>query len=569
VRLAASREPVSALDLPEQQAAIADVLQSIARAEFDRDAVIRRVLEHATRLGNATHGLIDMRDGDVYRHIADYGAPRELVEFDLAHPIRPGRGTLVGRTVLDRRTIHIPDVLEDPEYQNWEPQRLSGFRAMLGVPMIRDDIVIGVLSLWRNEPVAFTNREIELVSLFADQAVVATEIARLLTETARSLERERATADVLKVINRSTFDLQALFDVLVEKATRLCDGDWGDIVLLEGDGLRMVAQVGGTTEFRELNARTLYRPTRGTAIGRMMVERRPVAIADVRTDPEYTWEQGMEVGKYRSVLTVPILRGDELLGGFALNRLDVRPFTDAEIALISTFADQAAIAIENVRLFRTVERQREELSRFVSPQIASLLASKEGATLLAGHRRKISVLFCDLRGFTAFSETAEPEEVFDVLHDFHGAMGELITELGGTLEHFEGDGMMVFFNDPVPLPAHEAQAVRLAVAMRTRFAQMATDWRKRGYELGLGVGVAVGYATLGRIGFEGRYDYGAVGGVVNLAARLAAEAAPDQILVSQRVQAEIEGVARAEDVGELRLKGFTRPIRAFNVISLA
>jgi adenylate cyclase len=213
----------------------------------------------------------------------------------------------------------------------------------------------------------------------------------------------------------------------------------------------------------------------------------------------------------------------------------------------------------------TIERQKAELSRFISPQIADLITSDEGAKLLEGHRRQITVIFCDLRGFTAFSETAEPEEVLGVLRQYHAAMGELIVKHRGTLEHFAGDGFMVFFNDPLPMDGHELAAVRLAIAMRERFGELATGWEKKGYELGFGVGVATGYATLGRIGFEGRYDYGAVGNAVILASRLSAEAKRGQILLSQRVNAAVEDEVRTAAVGDLVLKGMTRPVPAFDV----
>jgi len=251
-----------------------------------------------------------------------------------------------------------------------------------------------------------------------------------------------------------------------------------------------------------------------------------------------------------------------------LARTEVRAFSAREIALVSTFADQAVLAIENARLFETVERQRTELARF-APQVASLLSSEEGQSLLAGHRREITALFCDLRGFTAFAETAEPEEVLGVLREYHRAVGELVTEHGGTVEHFPGDGLMVFFNDPVSVPGHELQAAKLALAMRERIDELAEDWRKRGYELSLGAGIAVGHATLGRIGFEGRYDYGALGSVTNLAARLSDEAAPGQILLSQRAFAALEGKVEAEPVDELNIKGFARPVRAYAVRRVA
>jgi class 3 adenylate cyclase len=215
--------------------------------------------------------------------------------------------------------------------------------------------------------------------------------------------------------------------------------------------------------------------------------------------------------------------------------------------------------------YDTVQRQREELSRFFSPQIAELITSDAGKRMLDGHRRSVTVVFCDFRGFTQFSETAEPEEVLSVLRAYHRAMGELIAQHGGTLEHFEGDGMMIFFNDPVEMPDHEVRAVRMAIAMRDRFAELAVPWKKKGYDLGLGFGAAVGYATLGRIGFEGRYDYAAIGNVTILASRLSGRAAAGQILVSQRLNAAIEERIEADPVGELELKGMSRPVPAFSV----
>ena len=208
------------------------------------------------------------------------------------------------------------------------------------------------------------------------------------------------------------------------------------------------------------------------------------------------------------------------------------------------------------------------LKRFFSPQLAELIVAGDAADPLKSHRQEITVVFLDLRGFTAFAETAEPEEVMVVLRDYHAAMGRLIMEHEGTLERFTGDGMMIFFNDPVPVPDGPERAVRMAVAMRERVAEMTVKWRKRGFELDFGIGIAQGYATIGAIGFEGRWDYGAIGTVTNLAARLCGEAKPGQILVSQRLAGAAEEMAQVEPVGELSLKGFHRPVPAFSVIGL-
>ncbi len=206
------------------------------------------------------------------------------------------------------------------------------------------------------------------------------------------------------------------------------------------------------------------------------------------------------------------------------------------------------------------------LRRFLSPQIAELVLSQE--SLLQPHRREISVVFCDLRGFTTFSETAEPEESLAVLRDYHQAVGAAVFRNEGTLEHFAGDGVMIWFNDPVPQEDHALRAVRMAIAVRERMAEQFTKWEKRGHTLGFGAGIAMGHATLGRIGFEGRYDYGAVGNVTNLAQRLSAEAKPGQVLVSQRVFGAIEDAVESESVGELALKGYSRPVAAYNVVAV-
>ena len=208
------------------------------------------------------------------------------------------------------------------------------------------------------------------------------------------------------------------------------------------------------------------------------------------------------------------------------------------------------------------------LKRFFSPQLAELIVAGGADDPLKTHRRDVTVCFLDLRGFTAFAESAEPEEVMGVLREYHAAMGKLILEHEGTLERFTGDGMMIFFNDPVPVPNAGERTVRMAIAMRERVADLVGKWRKLGYELELGIGIAQGYATIGAIGYEGRWDYGAIGSVTNLAARLCGEAKPGQILVSKRVLATTEALVDVEPAGELSLKGFQKPVPAFSVIGL-
>jgi adenylate cyclase len=237
--------------------------------------------------------------------------------------------------------------------------------------------------------------------------------------------------------------------------------------------------------------------------------------------------------------------------------------------------EQAAeLAAWNKTLEERVSAQVGEIERvsrlkwFLAPQIAETIVSSGGEAILESHRRDIVVLFCDMRGFTAFSETAEPEDVMAVLREYHSALGPLIHRYEGTLERFTGDGMIVIFNDPVPCPDPALRAVRLALDMRDAVVSLTQLWADRGHEIGFGVGIAQGYATLGRIGFEGRFDYTAMGTVTNLAARLCAEAKPGQILVTRRVAGAIDSLADLEPLGDIVLKGLSRPVAVLNVISL-
>lgn len=244
-------------------------------------------------------------------------------------------------------------------------------------------------------------------------------------------------------------------------------------------------------------------------------------------------------------------------------------------ALHDTVESQAAeLAQWNQQLEARVTEQLAEidrmgrLKRFLSPQIAELIVARDDETLLASHRREVTIVFCDLRGFTAFSEITEPEAVMAVLGDYHQAVGQLVHDYEGTVERFAGDGVMVMFNDPLPCPDHAQRAVTMAVAMRSQIQTLAEDWRKRGHQLGVGIGVAQGFATLGPIGFEGRFDYGAIGTVVNLASRLSDAASDGQILISEPVRAATEDIAQTEPLGELSLKGLHNAVAAYNVIAL-
>ena len=269
----------------------------------------------------------------------------------------------------------------------------------------------------------------------------------------------------------------------------------------------------------------------------------------------------------QSQLALPLTVKDRLVGVLAVESQTPNAFDELDEILLRIVGNQAATAIDNARTYQMVE-QLGRLKRFFSPQLADLIIRGGADDPLKTHRREVTVVFLDLRGFTAFAETSEPEELMGVLHEYHAEMGRLILAHEGTLERFTGDGMMIFFNDPLPMPDAAERAVRMAVTMRDRAAELSVRWRRKGHELDLGIGIAKGFATIGAIGFEGRWDYGAIGTVTNLAARLCGEAKPGQILISPRVLLEVEHLLEVEELELLTVKGLARPVRPLNVVRL-
>ncbi|MCC6947500.1 MAG: GAF domain-containing protein [Bradyrhizobiaceae bacterium] len=576
----------------EQQTATADVLKVISRSIFDLHSVLDALVQSAARLCAANYAFIFRREGDVFRLAASHGFAANYREWMQSQPITKGRQTLVGRTALEGHTVHIPDVLADPEYTWSESVRRGDFRTMLGVPLIRDGIVIGVIAACRPIVAPFTDKQIELVSTFADQAVIAMENTRLVNELRESLERQTATSEVLGVISRSPGNLEPVFSAILENATRLCTAKFDTLYLREGDAFRTAAMHNAPPAFAEMRKRDpLVRPPASSSIGQAAETKQSVQIADIRTETGYVERDpfavaAAELGGYRTVLTVPMLKDDELIGGIVIYRQEVDPFSDKQIKLVENFAAQAVIAIENSRLLNELRSLNEQLEkrvsdqvaeiermgrlrRFLPPQVADLIVSSGGEQQLESHRREITALFCDLRGFTAFSESADPEDVMKLLREYHAAIGRIIFKHGGTLERFVGDGVMVIFNDPLPLPNPSLHAVQMALEMRAAIGALAENWRRLGHEIGFGIGIAHGYATLGTIGFEGRFDYAAVGTVSNVASRLCSEAKPGQILISSRVLTAVADAVTVEPTGELTLKGIRRPIEVYNVVGAA
>jgi two-component system, NtrC family, sensor kinase len=355
----------------QQQTATSDVLMVISRSTFDLQMVLDTLVKSAVQLCEAERGLVFRREGDTYKSVAYYNYAPEFKAFHESHPIIPDRGTAVGRAALEGKTVQIVDILADPEYTFSEAQKLGGGRATLAVPLLRERTSIGALALQRTEPRPYTREKIELVETFANQAVIAIENARLLNELRESLRQQTATADVLKVISRSTFDLQTVLDTLTESATRLCAVDQGVIFLRDGDVLRLRASFGFPQEAVEYALAHPMLPNRGSAIGRVALEGKPVHIHDVLADPEYSISDYQRMFGYRTVLSVPLLRESATIGVFALTRSVVEPFSDKQIELVSTFADQAVIAIENARLLKELSQRTTDLSEALEQQTAT------------------------------------------------------------------------------------------------------------------------------------------------------------------------------------------------------
>jgi signal transduction histidine kinase len=352
----------------EQQTATSEVLKVISSSPGELEPVFQAMLENATRICEARFGNLVLYENDAFRMAAMHGAPPEFAEKRGREPIiHPSPKSPLFRVAKTRQLLHIIDLRIDEAYVDGDlPTRafveLAGTRTIVVVPMLKDDKLIGAIGIYRQEVRPFTDKQIELVQNFAAQAVIAIENTRLLNELRESLQQQTATADVLKVISRSTFDLQAVLDALIETATHLCNADQGSITReIEGAFFR-AASYGYSSELSDFIRKTPVLMDRSSVAGRALVEGRVVHIADVKADPEYTFSPGLDLGEFRTAIGVPMLREGVPIGVLALTRKDVRPFTEKQIELVTTFADQAAIAIENVRLFESVEARTRELA---------------------------------------------------------------------------------------------------------------------------------------------------------------------------------------------------------------
>ena len=595
----------------EQQTATAEVLQVISSSPGDLQPVFASMLENAVRICDAKFGNIHRWDGDALHVMATHNTPPAFAEYRRRSLWRPNPTNAVGRAIATKAVVQVADIAAEQAYtEQRNPSyvaavELGGVRTLLAVPMLKDNELIGLFTVYRQEVRPFTDKQIEIVKNFAAQAVIAIENARLLNELHQrtgeletSLEYQTATSDVLKVISSSIFDLQKILEFVAETAARLCAAKQVAIYLLENRIYRFTIGFGLAPGYREIEKRQALVPGPETLVGRVALSGQTVHSLDVLSDPQYGPKDDIRASGVHTILGVPLTREGRVVGVITLAHEPILPFSSEQIELVRTFADQAVIAIENARLLRELRERTEQveaqsrelvklnqqleervtdqvdeiermsrLRRFLPPQVADLIVASGAEKQLESHRREITALFCDLRGFTGFSESSDPEDVMALLRDYHAAIGEIIIKYSGTLERYAGDGVMVVFNDPVPVEKPALQAVLMALEMREVIGALTEKWRRLGHDIGFGIGIAHGFATLGTIGFEGRFDYAAIGTVSNVASRLCDEAKPGQILISPRVLMAVEDAVTVEPVGEFTLKGIRRPLAAHNVLA--
>jgi GAF domain-containing protein len=600
----------------QQQTASADVLRIISSSPGELEPVFGAILKNAVSLCEATLGNLFLYNGEdfvsaaVHATSPNYAASRRpgLVVRHL-HPEVP-----LNRITRTKELIHIADVRNEKAYIDRDPVFCElveggGARTLLVVPILKDSALVGAVAIYRQEVRPFTETQVALVRNFASQAVIAIENARLLnelrqrtTDLTESLEQQTATADVLRVINSSPGDLDPVFTTILDKALDLCEAAFGFVTIYDGKRFERGVQRGVPEALAAYFGKGMDQPRPGDAHWRLVAGEELIHNLDQKDEDAYRLGNPLrravvDLGGARTALVVALRRDNVLLGALTVYRKEVRPFSEKQVGILQSFASQAVIAIENARLLKELrertaqlEARSEEIAklnaqlearvadqvgeiermgrlrRFLPPQVADLIVASGTERQLESHRREITALFCDLRGFTGFSESSDPEDVMTLLRQYHEAIGTIIIKYSGTLERYAGDGVMVVFNDPVPVDNPALQAVRMALEMRVALSALIEKWRRLGHELGFGIGIAHGYATLGTIGFEGRFDYAAIGTVSNVASRLCDEASPGQILISPRVLMAVEDAISVEPVGDFALKGISRPLAAYNVV---
>jgi len=584
----------------EREAATREILQVISQSRDDDQPVFDVILRNAARLCDAPMARLELAN-EARSHFSMAAAwGDESRSFSLGETFPLDLPHVTPTSIREGRSIHIEDLADTPEFLAGDPIRVravteEGLRTYLTIPLISGGLGIGCIVLSRREVSPFDGNDIALLETFAAQAVIAIENVRQFREVQTRLEREAATGEILQVISQSRSDTGPVFDAIIENASRLCKAPLAFLSIADEARTRVTIPAALGERAQKILTR-FDQPIDATHLiaVRPIVDGKVIHIADCSDTELYRKRDPyrvslVEVEGIRTILAVPMISNGISLGAILLYRREVKLFDADQIELAKTFADQAAIAIENVRQFNALEARTAEvqalnaglesrveqqvgeiermgrLKRFLSPQVADAVLSSGNEKLLSSHRALLGILFCDIRGFTGFCEMAEPEETIEVLQTYHEQMGALIAEHSAGVDTRAGDGIMVIFNDPLPCDDPAGDALRLGLAMRERMEELCKGWRRHGHKLGFGVGISLGYATVGMVGSEGRYDYTASGTAVNLAARLCDKAGDGEILLSPRAYSSVEEKFTADAIGELSLKGIHEPVEVFKV----
>ncbi len=584
-----------------REAATREILEVISQSRDDDQPVFDAILHRVADLCDADAAcLILGKAGDTHQRMpAHYGIdPATIAIYDRGEVSMSPVASSAAQAIISGKVVHVEDQMDTEFYRQGvglfvSIVRDSGIRTEMLVPLLTPTGGIGAFVIFRKEVRPFTADEIALAETFAAQAVIAIEnvqqfraIQTANAELETRLSREAATREILEVISVSRDDDVPVFDMIAQRAAQLCGASVCALWRVEDGMVHYCASCGLDSVAFADTASTPSSPLLdNTLIGQAVKTRTVARIEDATLegylDHEWAQERGL-----KQLIGVPIFARNEVWGSINLMWPADRSPQEADIQLVETFAAQASIAIENVRQFKALEALNAELGdrvqeqvgeiermgrlkRFLPAAVADAVVSSGSEKMLSSHRALLGVLFCDIRGFTAFCETAEPEETIEVLQTYHEEMGALINAHKAGVDHRMGDGIMVLFNDPLPCDDPAGDAVRLAMAMRDRMAELCGRWKKMGHRLGFGVGVSLGYATVGMVGSGGRFDYTASGTAINLASRLADEAQDGEILLSPRARTAVEDQFPVELRGEFTLKGIREPVEVFRLTDIS
>ena len=557
----------------EQQAATSAILDVISESPGDLKPVFNMIARSAKKLCHGRFCGVFRFDGKLVHLVAHCGlSSSEIKKFRKEFPKTPGPETAIGRAILSGGVVHIPNVDKDREYSSSLVHTVN-YQNALAVPMLHQGKPVGGIVVLRSVAEPFPEKQIELLKTFAVKASIAVENTRLIHEIQESnrelsetLAYQTATSEVLRLIASSPTELQPVFDRIARNAGELCQGQFSGVFQYDGKLIHLVGHHGLTPEGVEGYQKALPRsPNRETAIGRAIAGRKIVQIRDVQKDPDYRPIALDQTGNMRCIVAVPMLLGGNPVGGIVVCRSKPETFSDKQIELLKTFADQAMLAIEGVRLFRETNRQlaiiREVFGKYVPEGVAEAIVAGKGS--LEPIQTTATVLYSDLENFTSIVEGMTPEQVVRMLNEYFPAVIEPINRHGGVVNQFQGDAMLVTFNVPVEDPRHGDQAV-----MAAREIQQVVKCRTfAGVSLRTRIGINTGTVIAGNIGSGDRINYTVHGDAVNLAARLE-QLNKDYgtlVLVSGSTVSLLTDTYPLEPIGEVPIRGKNEPVEIFKL----